>query len=978
MNTGSVRKLRTLYALILSAGVSATGASVASAQTTPPSAPDDNVQQMDKFVVTGSNIPTTLTAAEAGIAPVVTLNRSEIDKTGYQNAAELLQRLTVSNQGAIAIANNNTGFTPAATGVSLHGIGPEATLVLINGHRVASYPIGQSGDTAFVDLNTIPIGMIERVDVLKDGASAVYGADAVAGVVNVILRKNYEGSEAFVSYQNTTKKDSSQFTANLLNGVSNDKGNIVVGFNYQSRASIATSDRAFSAVPAFLSTNSSPINVQISAAAYDEALGLPSGTLPSGVTKSVFYATPGITPGAPGGNTLSPTGLPVSGSTNNGTTPANQYIYTGSRASKYNFNQSQWSFPSWTRYGMLLNGERKIFNTDNIKTYFDGSYQVSTTENQLAPVATGDFNTPGQIEVVIPARTASPLPTTDGRTRAAPVGAYNPFNPFNEDISGSSRFRLAEFGNRILRDTSESFLATAGLRGQNILDKFNFDAGIRYSEIAARSNDKFVSASKFNQIMNANDPIFNPASPSYIGTTTPYDPFGYYQNPIANNAKLVAFATVHAHDVDISSIGNGFFTVNTDKLFEVPAGDVGAAAGLDYRIETLDQSPDTENATGDVIGNSKAAVTRHSRKVGAAFAELQVPITSPKQNIPGAYDIEVDVAGRYEKFYTNNDHAAVPKIGIKYQPIDDSLTFRASASKGFLQPSLYKLYSGGIAGLLGLTDPRTGAELPEVPTINVGNPKLKSETSKSYNVGVVWSPKFSVLKGFTTNIDFWRVERTGTALIDNQNTLDRNFSPLGNLPGESVILDGAGNVVQVISAYHNAGRTVAEGVDLGLSYVLPTESIGRFDFSASLSYLHSFKQASAPDQPEEELVDQSTDGEGQDAYLRKKARTAATWTFKGYQLGIFGNFIDGFHDFDLAGNDRRVASTWTWDVQLSYAVHDEFGPYLKDSKITVGAINVFDRDPPLSQFAGANPFNYPGFIYSAEGRMLYVSLDKKF
>lgn len=939
-----------------------------------------DVQRLEKYTVTGSNIPTTLTAAQAGISPVVAIDRLDIDRTGYQNAAELLQKITVANQGAIPISNNATGFTPGATGVSIHGLGPDATLVLINGHRVAPYSVGQSGDTAFVDLNTIPIGMIERVEVLKDGASSVYGADAVAGVVNIILRKNYEGSEAFVAYQNTTNKDSSQFTANLVTGVSNDKGSITVGFNYQSRASITNADRVYSAVPPFLSSNSSPINLQITAAAYDEALGLPAGTLPSGVTKSVFFATPGITPGAAGGNTLSPNGGAVSGSTNNGLTPANQYIYSAGRRSAYNYNQASWAFPAWTRYGTLFNGERNLFDTENIKGYFDGSFQRSYTENQLAATATGDFSTPGQTELVIPARTANPLPAADGRTRAAPAGAYNPFNPFNMDITGGTRYRLAEFGNRIERQTNDAFMATAGIKADNILDKFNADAGFRYSEITYHSDDTYVSAAKFNQVMNAADPIFNPASPSYIGTTIPYNPFGYYVNPPANNAKLVQYASIRVHDVDVSSIGNGFVTVNTGNLVDLPAGGLGAAAGLDYRVETLNQSPDPEAVAGDIASNSRAAVTRHSRKIGAVFAELQAPITSPKQHIPGAYSLSVNVSGRYEDFMTANDHTAVPKIGVRYQPFDDSLTFRASAAKGFLAPSMYKLYTSGIYSLLGLTDSRTGTFLTEVPVQNVGNPKLKPETSKSYNMGVVWSPKWERLKGFTMNIDFWRVDRNGTALVDNQNTVDRFAGVVagGMLPGERVILDPAGNIAEVVSGYHNAGATIAKGVDLAASYALPTERLGRFDFSGEMSYLHSFRQAYAPDQPLQELVDQTTDGQGQDAFLRKKARTQVDWTYRGIHANLVGNYVDGFHDFDPDGNDRRVGSSWTFDAQIGYTLGSQFGRWLDRTTVAVGGFNVLDRTPPVVQFYGANPNNYPGFIYTSEGRMWYVSMDKKF
>lgn len=940
----------------------------------PASPAGDQIVPLEKFIVTGSHIPTSETAAGAGAYPVTEIDRRMIDQTGFENTAELLQKLPDFNQGAISISNNDTGFTRGATGISLHGLGPEATLVLINGNRVAPFPIGQGGERSFVDLNTIPAGMIERIEILPVGASAIYGADAVAGVVNIILRKNFNGAAIHLQYQNTTDKDASQLTADLLAGVTNEKFSIMVGFNYQKQNSITDADRDYTRIPASLSSNSNPINVQITQAAYDEATG--ASGLPAGVTKSTFFATPGITPGAPGGNTVSPNGLAVSPSTNNGTTPAGQYLYSNSRLSLYDFNQSAWSLPSWKRDGMNLVGDHDLFGIQNIKAYADGNYQVSTTENQSAPAATGNFTTPGLAELVIPARTANPtIKTVDGRTRAAPAGAYNPFNPFNMDIVGSSRFRLQEFGNRVLNDTTDAFLGTAGIKGENILEKYNFDAGVRYSESIYRSDDTEVSASKFNRILNANDPIFNPNDPSYVGTTIPYNPFGYYVNPIPNNALLVRYATVHIHEEDLSSLGDGYFTINTTDLLKLPAGDIGAAIGVDYRVERLNQSPDPESAAGDLIGEVQKAPVDRRRQVFATYAEMKLPLVSPRQDIPGVYDFSTSVAGRYEGFLTSHESKTVPQAGIRYEPFDDSLVFRADAGQGFLAPSMEELYSTGIFSLSSLVDPRTHASLAQVPVRKLGNSGLKSETSNSYSAGFVWTPKFAVLKGFTANLDVWRIDRHGTALVNAQNTVNSYFNGGGNLPGETVFLDSTGNIVEVNTVYHNAGGTIAKGADIGGSYVRQT-NWGLFDFSAQLAFLHSFRQASSPGQPLQELVDTSVDGAGQDAYLRRRAETGIDWSYGNYSFGVIGRFNDGFQDFDANGNPRRVGSCWMWDLQLGYTIKNE--AYLKNTTITAGLINLFDRNPPLVISRGNSTDNYPGYIYTSEGREVYVSLDKKF
>src|SRR5258708_1588158 len=223
----SVSLLRGACALIACASLNAVAGY---AQQQPASS--DSTVKLEKYVVTGSNIPSTLTAGEADALPVVSIDRKAIDASGYQTAADLLQKITASNGGAVPISNNATGFTPAAASISLHGLGPEATLVLINGHRLADYPIGAGGQTAFVDLNSIPLSAVERIEVLTSGASAIYGADAVAGVVNIIFRKNYDGAETSFRYANTTKRDSHEIVGSFVQGVSNETGSLTASVQY--------------------------------------------------------------------------------------------------------------------------------------------------------------------------------------------------------------------------------------------------------------------------------------------------------------------------------------------------------------------------------------------------------------------------------------------------------------------------------------------------------------------------------------------------------------------------------------------------------------------------------------------------------------------------------------------------------------------------------------------------------------------------
>jgi len=981
---------------------------------------DEQPVRLEKFTVTGSHIPLTGTSEEASPFPTTVIERQSPAQMGSETTEEALQKFIFFNQGAVPVSNNDTGFTRDASGISLHGLGPDATLVLVNGHRVTPFPVGQFGDRAFANLNTTPLSTVDHFEVATDGASAIYGADAVAGVVNIILRRHVNGAEAHLSYYNTTNKDSSQVTASILSGISDDRGSLLVEFNYQKQHSVAYSDRDYSLVPPLLSSSSSPINAQITVTAYNLAVtGVASNSpRPPGVGSNIFFATPGITPGAAGGNTVSPNGLPVSPSTNFGSTPATQYIYSTGKQSFYDYNQSAVSFPDKKRYGVMLDGDHRLAGAPNLKGYFDADYQVSRTINQSAPAPTLNFQVPGLTPLVIPANTTTPLlfavnssgslaaVKTAGSTfsagqfagpgtsmdasghaqRLAVAGARNPFNPFNEDISGTSSYRLQEFGNRVYDNTTDAFLGTAGIRGENILDKYDVDAGFRYNSNTLRTNATQVSASKFNRILNANDSIFNPTSSDYIGTTTPYNPFGYYVNPIPANAAVVRYATIHVHDRNFASVGEGYLDLDTTKLFQLSSGDVGAAGGLDYRVETLNQAPDAETAAGDIIGEvQKLPVDRH-RKVWAAYAELKIPIIGPQQHIPWVHGLLIDLAGRYEDFLTSREDKAVPKVGILYRPIDDSLSLHASASQGFLEPPMFKLYNG-VFSLPSLVDPRNGKTLSEVPVRDIGNSGLKAETSNAYNAGIVWSPNFAPLRGFTTSVDLWRVERNGTALVNNQDTLNNyrntsfgsvlNFNGPGNLAGETVLVDSSGNVNEVVSVYHNAGDTIAEGMDIAASYVRMTDW-GKFDVAGMMGYLHSFKQASFPGQPLKELVDTSVDGAGQDAYLRRKAIATASWSHRGYAVDLTGHFIDGFQDYDVSGKPRRVGSSWTWDLRLSYTFDHRFGSYLRDTKVSVGSVNIFDRNPPVSIARGNSFSNYPGVIYNSLGRQIFISLDKNF
>lgn len=943
----------------------------------------EDTVELNAFVVTGSHIPTTETAFDARTIPVQIIRRAEIEQSGYTTAGELLQRMTVSNGGSVPLSNNATGFTPAASSTSLRGLGPDATLVLINGARVSPYPIGTGGTTAFVDLNSIPLSAIDRVEVLKDGASATYGADAVAGVVNIILRRDFEGTEVSLGYGNTTSYDSSETMASVITGVEGDEGWLTVGFNFYNREAIFAANRPYSETPPFLSSNSSPANLQVTRAAVAEALGQAPGAAIPGVDDDtdLFFAS-----------------TYDARDSNNGGLPPSAYTYSDGRSSVYNFNETAGSYPEYERAGVFASFEKKVFGSETLRAYGDLVYQNSQTVNELAPSATGNFLNPGGISIVIPSRTASPILTPgeeDAGARTAAAGAWNPFNPFNQDISGTSRARLAEFGNRIYREDTDSLLVTMGLKADGFAGDWSLDAGLRYSLIDTASNDTLVSISRLNRIMNANDSIFDPSSSDYIGTTTPYNPFGYYRNPIDNNALLVPFAQVNLHNLNKSDMGLGYIKLGTPALFTLPAGDVGFATGIEYRIESLTQSPDALGVSGDVIGSSTANITNADRSIGAYYAEAEIPLV---EGAPGAYRLALNVAGRFEKFFTSHLDTFVPKIGLRWLPVNDEFVVRATYGEGFREPSLYELFASGLTyTLTPVSDPLTGNAEPEQDATIASSPLLEPEETKSFNVGFVWTP--DVVRGLTLSLDFWKIERAGTVTVDHQDIINRDFAGETLLPGESVQRDSAGNIILVNGVFRNLGNSEIKGIDIATSYVLPTDTMGRFNFAFNATYTDSYKIQQFPGAPYFEYVGEGTDilfdndsgevsspGTNDDAYLQWKAQFITSWTMNHWAASVTGNYTDGFRDFTGGfdpddptdpANIRQVASITTWDAQVNYTAFADLDRWYGDTKLTLGVRNLFDKEPPYVSGWDGNANGYPGFLYNSEGRFYYLSLTKK-
>ncbi|MGC9451120.1 MAG: TonB-dependent receptor domain-containing protein [Oceanipulchritudo sp.] len=961
-----------------------------------------DLEELQSVTITGSLIPRSELALDATPIPVDILTSEDIAASGMSNAAELLQKMAVNNGGSVPVSNNATGFTPGASSVSLRGLGPETTLVLLNGRRLAPYPIGTGGTTAFVDLNSIPLPAIERIEVLKDGASATYGADAVAGVVNIVLKTDYVGMETSVRLGNTTKAtDSSETILNMVTGISTEKTRITIGGNFYNREAIFARDRDYSAVPPFLSSNSSPVNIEVSREAALESLlnsGLSQAEAEARLPDAeILRTTSGPTllgdPYGPGEYFDAFPGTETNNAGNDGTLPASAYAFYTSgftNDSRFNYNLSAGSYPEMRRYGGFMAFEHEPFATDKVTFFGDFIYQNIYSRNELAPTATGNFFDPGSTPLVIPARTANPIPHPNeavffGGDRPAPDGAYNPFNPFNQDISWGTNIRLWDFGNRIYEAHNDAFNATLGIRVEDINDStWAFEAAARYSKIERTFVTQQLSVSRFNRILNADDPIFDPESTEYIGTTVPFNPFGYYLNPIPNNLVVAQYAISNPKSYSFSDIASGDMRLTNTELFNMNAGPVGFAVGIDWRREEIEQSPDALGQAGDIMGSSPAATTAAARQIMGYFAEIELPLVSPDMDVPLIHSADISLAGRFEDFITSDRDTFVPKVAARWMPIDDSLLLRGTWQESYREPSLFQLFSGLSRGLLPLDNPRTGLQDQEVSVSSSGNPNLEAEEAESYSIGVVWTPEIDLLKGLSVAVDYWFIERKGVVDVDYDATIARAEAG-ESLPGESVLWNPDDSLLQVNAIFFNTAVYEVSGLDFEVGYVFPTENWGVFDARVVASYLDQYKYAF---EEGDELFDYvgSSIGYANDGYLEWKGTISLQWLFKNWTVNINGNYTDGFTDymyadipgFDFSVVEFEVEDRLIWDVNVSYTLFGDSDKWFRDITITAGIDNILDEDPPYANDLLGNSSGYPDFLYTSENSFYWIEVKKKF
>jgi len=903
-------------------------------------------------IVTGSLIPT---AEEVGPNPVFSINRDLINKSGAGTTTEqLLQRQPVIGGSNIPVQNNGTSQSgPSGTAaLSLRGLDPGATLVMIDRRRVAAFPGSALSGYGFVDLTTIPITAVQSIDILKDGASTTYGSDAVAGVVNFNLYKDYRGAQVTIQYGNTLDKDAAEYKGDILFGVGNDTTSITGDIFYYKHHDMFNHDRGNSLKPPFLSSNSVPWNLQLTQAAIIEAGGTPFPTS----NPLEFGTAPDFS---------------------NGLTPASDYIYfrrrvRGSILPGFNFNLYSSSYPKQERWGGYAAFETKICD-DQLRIFGDFFYVDAKTHDELAPIATGNFETPGQISLYVPPRVAfSGAPPFGGPTYAevgAPVGAFNPFNPFEQIISGGTRARFFDFGNRLIDNENVAERFTVGVKGDKLFNgTWGYDGAFMYSQIEQIARFRSVNVNRFERILNANDSLFDPTSGNFIGQTVPYNPFGDWQHvpSPATNQPLLTFAQLNTRDLLTSKLATLDLNIYTTDLFDLPAGGVGLAFGGVFSRESYQVDPDDQNRLGENAGVGMLEVVKAGRKSWGIYAETLIPVFSPKFNIPGFYSLEFSAGVRYSEWLNNDTNAAVPKVGVRWQPFDESLTLRSTWGEGFLEPSMVQLYGPTRFGLgpIGGTTCAPGANgfistpcdpsnptfqdvtNPEATIEQRPNPTIHPEHDRTWTAGLVYTPKWIPAKWgtLTLTVDFWDVERSGVAMYRSPNSI-LNLYNAGLIPAtvtpavppvteERTLFTPDGTFSGVNAPYLNGGRTRTNGVDLGLQHQIET-GFGTFSLLTRWTYLNEMvinfpfsrpRQVAGSSSSEWFVGSFFGDVTNPQAWLKWKGDTTVDWSWHNLDLNVTVHTLDGYWEqilakqFDGVWKRHWVHPTFFTDAQLSYSL----------------------------------------------------------
>lgn len=919
---------------------------VADANAVSPEGAQMRAIKLETYRVLGSRIRRTETD---GPSPVDSYDKEYIRSTGAMNVADFLNMLpqTYSGIGAGRGSTPNelnpefgqrtettspafnfvlgaSAAPPGQTGVSgvsLRGLGSGSTLVLIDGRRVAQSGAGNRGtDTrqGFVDLNTIPLGMIERIEVLTDGASAIYGADAIGGVVNVILKRNWVGHELTGTFKGAQHGGGRERATTLTSGFAAGKLSGTVSVNYYDRSDLKASQRRFTknqdhrAIIAGYDASGNPVmgrDLRVNWG-YPATVQAVSGML-AGVTRP---------DGTPTNVALAPEGFgsmpPLSAFIGRGPVPPNTGVFASGQR-RGNTAEFLDLIPESQRYGFGANLTYK-FN-DRLEFFGDYTFSDSRGKSDTQPPVTSasSFTGFGSFASVVPAAR----------------------NPFGQDVMvGMVHY---EFGPIWQTSKTQSHRGHFGARG-SYGDTWQWDSALGYDSQKGRQLTRDFNGAAITAALASG--ALNPFIDARVaGSTqaTVYETMAMY--PFVNSSsELISW--------DFQSDGT---------VAEFWGGPIQMAWGGSYNHTKVDGDSVRYNAAVTLTPITSAVAAKGDNY--AAFSELSVPVFGKANARPGLQRLDIQIAGRYEDYSTAKP-VTLPKLGASWQPVK-SLLFRTSYSEGFRPPGLTEHLVPTSSFTSTVTDPRrTPASTPGVTVTSGSRSQMDPETSETIFHGLVYEPSF--LPGLNLSVNYYDTKQQDVLQQLSANTMLLNESLFADRitraapDATDTSLNQPGRVLTVDRTFVSFGRVRNRSMDYQLDYTLPWKDAGRWRVSFTATHtLESLRQL-APNQPP---IIQDDDTYAPPAW---KYNASVFWSQGPWNASLFYYRLSGFKS-NSAGNTLTatypVAGVEKFDVRGGYEFKNGvWRGYAKGLRILGGIGNVFDQEPPFSDTV----YGYNGGLHS--------------
>jgi iron complex outermembrane recepter protein len=913
----------------ISAAVLAALAGGAGAQTAPVAAADSQLQEI---VVTGSMIK----RINAETAEAVTIVKMDSLKDLGVTSVEQALNLITSNNATVTTASNVATFNGGASVAALRGLRATETLVLLDGQRLANNVALGTG----VDLNTIPFAAIDHIEVLREGASSLYGSDAIAGVINFITKKDYSGGEVNLNYSHPQHDGGSSDNVDLTYGIGNlasDGYNLMVTGNYTQQKELTPGQRPFAAT------------------GYNPALGLaningPTGPWPGSYTDLYPSTTNGVTTQNP--QNLWQTGYP--------TCAGNPHLVALNGSCEYLYSAAVDLIPKQqTESGLIAFTKTLPANNTLTIQYFmarsdlelwSGPQEYSFAMSPSSPYYPTAGNSScygGASNCVLPG-TTTPTGPNLGNSAGVIAGWTDPNN---------NRY----FGNI---NTEQRALGT--LSGSN----FGWD----YATTFDWSQNKGVQQVRGGE---ANYNILAPGG-TLSNLINPFGPQSAAGQALINSAYT-----------------NGNLEVGKLTLYDInahashPLGDLFDAGrpaqfalGLDYKDEEISDVPTQLAHTLYTATYFPPNLVTGSRVSEAAFVELNVPVTH------NAEFTVSDRQDRYSDFGTTNN----AKISFDYQPVS-ILKIRGSASTGFRAPTLVEEYSPQIFGAVFGTMNGPPCATKQYTTvfselncssqglsITGGNPNLKPETSQNFGLGVVVQP----LPSLDVTLDYYRINLKnqiqalpGSTIYGNPTTFSDDYvlnnagtltpAPYSNIDCPTPKAATCGYIIQ---ADQNTGSVVTDGFDMSANYVLDSD-FGKFRFNVEGTFVTGYRLEEYPGGPQLNLVGQFN--QGNQPVIRYQQEFMIDWAYQQFGAGLNNHFIEHYVDYlpDAAGNLLTVGNYSIWNAYVT------FKP-IPAMKLLVGINNLADTNPPFSNQTQNWQSGYNPIFSSPLGRTFYGRITFNF